>query len=45
MKVKRQLKWTTRILLVVFLALTGWGLIAYWTSTSATKKWALWFIR
>ena len=23
-----------RVLLVVFLALTGWGVIAYWTSTN-----------
>lgn len=34
MKLKRLLKWTTRILMVVFLTLIGWGLIAYWTSTN-----------
>jgi NADPH:quinone reductase-like Zn-dependent oxidoreductase len=34
MKLKRLLKWTTRGLLVVFLTLIGWGLIAYWTSTN-----------
>ncbi len=34
MKLKRLLKWSTRILLFVFLTLTGWGLIAYWTSTN-----------
>jgi len=34
MKLKRLLKWTTRGLLVVFLALTVWGVIAYWTSTN-----------
>ena len=34
MKLKRLLKWTTCVLLVVFLALTGWGVIAYWTSTN-----------
>jgi NADPH:quinone reductase-like Zn-dependent oxidoreductase len=34
MKLKRLLKWTTRGLLVVFLALTGWGVISYWTSTN-----------
>jgi NADPH:quinone reductase-like Zn-dependent oxidoreductase len=34
MKLKRLLKWTTRILLIVFFALTGWGVIAYWTSTN-----------
>ena len=34
MKLKRLLKWTTYVLLIVFLALTGWGVIAYWTSTN-----------
>jgi NADPH:quinone reductase-like Zn-dependent oxidoreductase len=34
MKLKRLLKWTARGLLVVFFALTGWGFIAYWTSTN-----------
>jgi NADPH:quinone reductase-like Zn-dependent oxidoreductase len=34
MKIKRLLKWTVRGLLVVFLALTGWGFIAYWRSTN-----------
>src|ERR1700704_5598703 len=34
MKIRRLLKWTTRGLLVVFLALTGCGFIAYWTSTN-----------
>jgi NADPH:quinone reductase-like Zn-dependent oxidoreductase len=34
MKLKRLLKWTGRVLLVVFLTLIGWGLIAYWTSTN-----------
>ena len=34
MKLKRMLKWTTRVLLVVFLALIGWGVVAYWRSTN-----------
>jgi NADPH:quinone reductase-like Zn-dependent oxidoreductase len=34
MKLKRLLKWTGRVLMVVFLTLIGWGLIAYWTSTN-----------
>jgi NADPH:quinone reductase-like Zn-dependent oxidoreductase len=34
MKLKRLLKWTARGLLIVFFTLTGWGLIAYWTSTN-----------
>ena len=31
---KSLLKWTGRVLMVVFLTLIGWGLIAYWTSTN-----------
>jgi NADPH:quinone reductase-like Zn-dependent oxidoreductase len=34
MKLKRLLRWTGRVLLVVFLTLIGWGLIAYWSSTN-----------
>jgi NADPH:quinone reductase-like Zn-dependent oxidoreductase len=34
MKLKRLVKWTGRVLMVVFLTLIGWGLIAYWTSTN-----------
>jgi NADPH:quinone reductase-like Zn-dependent oxidoreductase len=34
MKIRRPLKWTTRILLVVFLALFAWFQFAYWTSTN-----------
>jgi NADPH:quinone reductase-like Zn-dependent oxidoreductase len=34
MKLKRLLKWTGRVLLVVFLTLIGWLFIAYWTSTN-----------
>ena len=34
MKIRRLLKWTVRGLLVVFLALTGWGVISYWRSTN-----------
>lgn len=34
LRLKRLLKWIVRVLLVVFLALTGWGGIAYWTSTN-----------
>jgi NADPH:quinone reductase-like Zn-dependent oxidoreductase len=34
MKIKRLLKWTTRGLLVVLLALFGWFQFAYWTSTN-----------
>jgi NADPH:quinone reductase-like Zn-dependent oxidoreductase len=34
MKLKRLLKWTVRGLLVVFLALTVWGVISYWRSTN-----------
>jgi NADPH:quinone reductase-like Zn-dependent oxidoreductase len=34
MKLKRLLKWTTRGLLVVFLALFVWFQFAYWTSTN-----------
>ncbi len=34
MKIRRLLNWTTRGLLVVFLALIGWGFIAYWRSTN-----------
>lgn len=34
MKLRRLLKWTGRVLMVVFLTLIGWGLIAYWTSTN-----------
>jgi NADPH:quinone reductase-like Zn-dependent oxidoreductase len=34
MKLKRLLKWTTRGLLVVFLALCVWFQFAYWTSTN-----------
>jgi hypothetical protein len=33
MKLKRLLKWTRRGLLVVFLALSAWGVISYWAST------------
>jgi NADPH:quinone reductase-like Zn-dependent oxidoreductase len=31
---KSLLKWTGRVLMVVFFTLIGWGLIAYWTSTN-----------
>jgi NADPH:quinone reductase-like Zn-dependent oxidoreductase len=34
MKLRRVLKWTGRVLLVVFLMLIGWGFIAYWRSTN-----------
>src|ERR1044072_5000210 len=34
MKLRRLLKWTTHGLLVVFLGLLGWLLVAYWTSTN-----------
>ena len=34
MKIKRLLKWTGRVLMLVFLTLIGWGVIAYWTSTN-----------
>jgi NADPH:quinone reductase-like Zn-dependent oxidoreductase len=34
MKIRRLVKWTGRVLMVVFLTLIGWGLIAYWTSTN-----------
>lgn len=34
MKLKPLLKWSGRILVVVFLTLIGWGLIAYWASTN-----------
>jgi NADPH:quinone reductase-like Zn-dependent oxidoreductase len=34
MKIRRLLKWTTRGLLAVFLALFGWFQFAYWTSTN-----------
>jgi len=34
MKLKRLVKWTGRVLLVVFLTLIGWGFLAYWTSTN-----------
>ncbi|MEY2510052.1 MAG: hypothetical protein QOE26_815 [Verrucomicrobiota bacterium] len=34
MKLRPILKWTGRVLMVVFLTLIGWGLIAYWTSTN-----------
>ncbi len=34
MKIRRLLKWTGRVLLVVFLTLIGWGFIAYWASTN-----------
>jgi NADPH:quinone reductase-like Zn-dependent oxidoreductase len=34
MKVKPFLKWTTRVLLFVFILAFAWGLIAYWTSTN-----------
>jgi NADPH:quinone reductase-like Zn-dependent oxidoreductase len=35
---KSLLKWTGRVLLVVFLTLIGWGLIAYWTSTNDCER-------
>jgi NADPH:quinone reductase-like Zn-dependent oxidoreductase len=34
MKLKRVLKWTGRVLLVLLLSLIGWGFIAYWSSTN-----------
>jgi NADPH:quinone reductase-like Zn-dependent oxidoreductase len=34
MKIRRLLKWTGHVLLVVFLTLIGWGLIAYWSSSN-----------
>jgi NADPH:quinone reductase-like Zn-dependent oxidoreductase len=34
MKIRRMLKWPGRVLMVVFLTLTGWGFIAYWSSTN-----------
>jgi NADPH:quinone reductase-like Zn-dependent oxidoreductase len=34
MKTRRVLKWTGRVLLAVLLTLTGWGFIAYWSSTN-----------
>lgn len=34
MKIRRLLKWTGRVLMVVFLTLIGWGFIAYWASTN-----------
>ncbi len=47
MKLKRLLKWTARGLLVVFLALIGWGVVAYWTMTNECDQntTALWSIR
>ena len=36
--VKRLLKWTTRGLLVVFLLLIGWRVIAYCTSTNESDQ-------
>ena len=38
MKVRRLLKWTGRVLLVVFLTLIGWGQIAYWTSNNDCNR-------
>ena len=34
MKIRRVLKWTTRVVLVVVLALFAWVQFAYWTSTN-----------